>query len=172
MRQKSFVAIVLLASVFDVSVERLFGQGFGTNSPFSPWLNLNQKQAGPVDNYHMYVQPQMQLRNALQTQQADIQRNGVVADAVANSLTAQQAYNAPAAPTGMNAGFLNHGTYFMTNKTPGMGITGSPGSAWNNASGYGPGGAYNRSSGPGMPVGVPNVPTAASISAQATSFGR
>ena len=45
-------------------------------------MNLYQKQGGPVDNYHMYIQPQLQLRGTLQQQDANIQRQGVDASAL------------------------------------------------------------------------------------------
>ena len=48
----------------------------------SPWFGLYQKNGGPVDNYHNFVLPQLQLQDTLQRQQAAIQRN----DAGLNSL--------------------------------------------------------------------------------------
>ena len=69
--------------------------GYQPASPLSPWLNLYQKQGGPVDNYHMYVQPQLQFRDTLQSQQMGIQGNAAAVNAVGDVITGQsQAANA------------------------------------------------------------------------------
>ena len=109
----------------------LFAQGVGGipssygGTPLSPWLNLYQKQGGPVDNYHMFVQPDLQLRNTLQSQHLGIQRNAAAVGAVVNSLTTQaEAFNAAAEPTGSGASFLNHGAYFNTYHGTGLGAPG------------------------------------------------
>ena len=110
----------------------LFGQvggvpGYdGSSSRLSPWLNLYQRQAGPLDPYHMFVQPQLQLNNALQVQQASLQRNKAAVNAVANHvLTAEEAFNAQAAPTGVAASFMTHGTYFNSFTGGAAGYSGS-----------------------------------------------
>ena len=140
MTRRIIILGVLVSGTIGIFAGSLFGQDFGSPA-LSPWLYLNQRQGGPIDNYHMYVQPQQQIRSTLQNQQADIQHNGVSADAVIDHLTAQQAFNASGAPTGVTAGFLNHGTYFNTNRLQNSGVSGAPG------------GAYGRRSGPGMPGG-------------------
>ena len=38
--------------------------------PVSPWMGLWQRNTGPLDNYHSYVLPQMQLNSAMQMQNA------------------------------------------------------------------------------------------------------
>ena len=103
------ILIVMGATSILASAGRLqaqFGPGGpyspgGVTSPYpilSPWLNLEQKQGGPVDNYHMYVQPQLQLQSTLQAQQYNIARNSATVDALGDSVTAQQAYDTPALP--------------------------------------------------------------------------
>ncbi len=103
------ILIVMGATSILASAGRLqaqFGPGGpyspgGVTSPYpilSPWLNLEQKQGGPVDNYHMYVQPQLQLQSTLQAQQYNIARNSATVDALGDSVTAQQAYDTPGVP--------------------------------------------------------------------------
>ena len=127
-------AIAVLA-ISTTSAMPIFAQGVGAvpspygPPPFSPWLNLYQKQGGPLDPYHMFVQPNLQLNNALQYQQADIQRNAAALGTVSDRVMSQmEAANASPEPTGMNAGFLNHGIYFNTHRRNGLGA-GVPGAS-------------------------------------------
>jgi hypothetical protein len=49
----------------------------GYNYPagtFSPWMNMFQRQPGPLDNYHSYVQPAMQLQKTVAQQNAALQQ--------------------------------------------------------------------------------------------------
>jgi hypothetical protein len=90
--------------------------------PLSPWLNLNSRQGGGVDNYHNYVQPSLQLNNAMQAQQTGIQNNAAGINNMSNrDMTEWQAIHAQSNPTGMGAGFLTHRVYFMTNRQNGLG---------------------------------------------------
>jgi hypothetical protein len=96
------------------------------------------------------------LRSTLQSQQADIQRNGATFDSLGQQvMTAQQAFNSPAAPTGVGASFMTHGSYFNTNRLQNSGVN------------SGPGGAFSRNtSGPGMSGGfggAGGVPSLSSI---------
>ena len=36
----------------------------------SPWLNLYNQNPGPLDNYHQYVRPEMELQNTLRQNEA------------------------------------------------------------------------------------------------------
>ena len=98
----------------------------GTSGPFSPWLNLGQRQSGPLDPYHMFVQPQLQLRNTLEIQQANIQRNKAGINAVADHVVStEEAFNAPASPTGVAASFMTQGMYFNSYSGGSAGYSGS-----------------------------------------------
>jgi hypothetical protein len=162
MPRKALALMIMLAAVVSNSADRLYGQVYGSNPVFSPWLNLYQRQAAPVDNYHAYVQPQMQLNNAIQGQQAQIQRNGAATDALADRQTAQQAFNATAAPANTAAGFLTQGGYFNTSRSggsTGTGVFSSPGGARNNSNaafGGHPGAASFGGVGAGL--GMPYTP--------------
>jgi hypothetical protein len=103
--------------------------GYTTPPPLSPWLNLYQRQGGPVDNYHMYVQPNLQLQDTLQAQQMGIQRNTIGLNAMGNrEMTQTEAYMLGPQPTGGVATFLNHGVYFNNHRQGGYGGGGSFGS--------------------------------------------
>jgi hypothetical protein len=112
------------------------GQGY-----LSPWLNLYTKQGGPVDNYHMYVEPALQLQSTLQNQQMGIQQNAAGIASNTSQFTSQNAsYYTPASPTGVAAGFMNQGGYFNTNRSQGFGsgVTGNrPGFGGTAAGGIG-----------------------------------
>jgi hypothetical protein len=88
----------------------------------SPWFDLYQKKAGPIDNYNMYVRPEMQLRNTLQNQQSNIQSQGTAITSQSEQLTQMEADRRGIAPTGTPTGFLNQGRYFgLTNSLGQMG---------------------------------------------------
>jgi hypothetical protein len=78
MIRKSALLMALIGGVIVPTANRAEAQGFGVNPPLSPWLYLNQKQPGPVDNYHMYVLPQQQLQSTLQSQQGYSAQRGHV----------------------------------------------------------------------------------------------
>jgi hypothetical protein len=131
------LCILITISLASVAASALpvHGQGVGgvptPGGPrLSPWLNLYQRQGGPVDNYHMYVQPAQELRNTLQMQQMGIQHNATGVSAVGEQLvSASESYYAPASPTGNGAGFMNYGRYFSNTSSgaPGAGVFGMPG---------------------------------------------
>ena len=104
------------------------GRSYDSPPAFSPWFNLYQKQGGPLDTYHMFVQPEVQLRNTLQWQQAGIQRNYASFNYV---MSQAEVANAPPQPTGAGSTFMNHGNFFNTYRTTAGGTTGTmyPGSA-------------------------------------------
>ncbi len=133
--------------------------GYQPAPALSPWLNLYQKQGGPVDNYHLYVQPQLQLRDTLQSQQMGIQANSAAVDAVGErNLSQREASFAGPQQTGASATFFNQGSYFNNFRGIGAGTGGTPGT--------GPGlnrpnlPNYNTGNGGGIGgTGGANVPT-------------
>jgi hypothetical protein len=78
----------------------------------SPWFDLYQKHAGPIDNYNMFVRPEVQLRNTLRTQQADIQFQATAVTNQAQQISQMEENRRGVAPTGTTAGFMNYGRYF------------------------------------------------------------
>jgi hypothetical protein len=130
-RIRSVLASALFVG-FTLSAMPLFGQLGGVPNPggpvLSPWLNLYNRSPGPVDNYHMYVQPAVQLQNTLQSQQMGIQHNAAAVNSVADQFTSQaDAYYATATPTGNGATFMNQSRYFNNNGMGGAGVFGMPG---------------------------------------------
>jgi hypothetical protein len=139
---------VILGSIA-LSAVPSYGQGVGGvpgGAPLSPWLNLYQRNPGPVDNYHMYVQPAQQLHNTLQNQQYGIQNNASAVNTVADQFTSQSAaYFAPASPTGNGAGFMNQARYFNNASIGGGGTFGMPGTG-----GFGRPGGVGQFGTPGL----------------------
>jgi len=80
---------------------------------FSPWLNLYQKNTGPLDNYHNYVQPQIQMWDTLQQQDLNIQRQGSSIRALGQGLTQLQQHGT-VRPTGGASSFMNYSHYYPT----------------------------------------------------------
>ena len=80
--------------LFSAAAVPLYAQ-YITPPALSPWLNLYQRQGGPVDNYHMYVQPNLQLQNTLQNQQMGIQRNTATLNAMGDREMTQAEANGP-----------------------------------------------------------------------------
>ncbi len=127
MSRRPFLITIVAWGFFTMLALPVFAQVGGIpspygSSPFSPWLNLNQKQGGPLDPYHMFVQPSLQLNNALQVQQAGIQRNAAGLGGVSDRLmTDMEAMRTGPGQTGMGAGFMNHTVYFNTYRRNGQG---------------------------------------------------
>lgn len=90
----------------------------------SPWFNLYNKQGGPIDNYNLFVRPEMQLRNTLQTQQFDIQQQAAGTTSLNQQMTQFEENRRGVAPTGAPVGFMNYGRYFGVQSTMGQGVSG------------------------------------------------
>ncbi len=91
----------------------------------SPWFNLYQKHAGPLDNYNMFVRPEMQLRNTLQNQQNNIQSQGASLTNQGQQLTQLEENRRGVAPTGTPTGFMNQTRYFgLSNSLGQTGLAG------------------------------------------------
>ena len=128
-RNRTIFRAVLTASVALTALPA-FAQVGGpiAGGPLSPWLNLYNRSPGPVDNYHMYVQPALQLQNTIQAQQMGIRRNAEAMSSVSDQFTSQaDAYYATASPTGNGAGFMNQGRYFNNSGQGSAGVFGMPG---------------------------------------------
>lgn len=86
----------------------------------SPWFNLYNKQGGPVDNYNMYVQPDIQLRNTLQAQQLYNQRQTANATVLDHQVSQLEQNRQTVQATGAPSGYLNHGRYFGVTSVEGQ----------------------------------------------------
>ncbi|MBN2580000.1 MAG: hypothetical protein JXB10_13510 [Pirellulales bacterium] len=119
MRRLFIMAVTLAAVCLVVSLRPVSAQIYAPSGPqalpptFSPWLNLFQRNTGPLDNYHTWVQPEMRLRQTLQYQARNIQ-------------SLQQYVSQPQtrtdgklAPTGVGGGFMSYSHYY-----PGLNTSG------------------------------------------------
>lgn len=102
-RNLALVVALFLAGLAG-SVRPSYGQVGGVPGPFgtpvSPWMNLYQRHGGPLDNYHMFVQPAEQQQNAFQNLQYGVQNNANSINSVGEQFTSQsQAYFAAGSPT-------------------------------------------------------------------------
>jgi hypothetical protein len=95
----------------------------------SPWFDLYQKHAGPIDNYNMFVRPEMQLRNTLRNQQSEIQFQTTAVTNQAQQISQMEENRRGVAPTGTAAGFMNYGRYFGVSASTGQGASGNTGRA-------------------------------------------
>ncbi len=87
----------------------------------SPWFNLYNRQGGPVDNYNMFVQPEVQLRNTLQRQQFYNQRQTAASTTLGQQVSQLEEDRLGVQPTGAPSGFMNAGRYFGVTSVGGQG---------------------------------------------------
>jgi hypothetical protein len=128
MRRFGTELALTLAGVAMLLAAPAYAQGPAPRYPtpaLSPWFNLYNKQGGPVDNYNMYVRPEVQLRNTLQTQQTDIQRQAVGATNLGQQVSQLEENRRAVQPTGAPTGFMNYGRFFGVQATTGQGFAGS-----------------------------------------------
>jgi hypothetical protein len=128
LRYEPKLALAVLCVVF-LSSAQARAQGMAPYSPYptpamSPWFNLYNKQGGPLDNYNMFVRPEMQLRSTLQTQQFDIQQQNAGATTLSQQVSQFEENRREVQPTGAPAGFMNQGRFFGVQSTTGQGISG------------------------------------------------
>lgn len=92
-----------------VSAPTAFAQPryYPQNGPISPWMNIFQRQPGPLDNYHSYVRPEFQLRNTLGLQNAALQQQAAGLQAVGQNQQAGQI-----AATGTGSVYMNLSHYY------------------------------------------------------------
>ncbi len=127
MKRWPFVVSILIASLLVVSARPAlaqygfsprpgssygsFGRGLG-RPRVSPWMNLYRGEAGPIDNYHGFVRPEMRLRDTLRRQQMGMRRQA----AAIGSLGAEFARSRTATgvrPTGTGSVFMNYSHYYQ-----------------------------------------------------------
>ncbi len=125
------IAVLAVAWVFATAAPAAFGQSplSGNYQPpqpiFSPWLNLYQHNTGALDNYHTYVQPEMQLRDTLQQQGASLQRQNTRL-----SLFEEQVSDLEKAsgmhPTGVGSVYMSYSHFYPTLERRASGNAGTP----------------------------------------------
>jgi len=82
----------------------------------SPWFGLYQHNAGPLDNYHTFVRPNIAINNTLQQQQFAIQQNSAGVNSLGQDMGRIQEFGT-VRPTGTASVFMNYSHYFGTQAT-------------------------------------------------------
>ncbi len=67
------VSGVLAISAFPAAAQE---PSYATPPPLSPWLSLYRHDAGPMDPYHSFVRPELELRESMRKQDARIHSLG------------------------------------------------------------------------------------------------
>jgi hypothetical protein len=118
-RFPALLAIALTAGG-SILADSATGQNPGTYRPetptVSPWMGLWQQNTGALDNYHTYVQPQMELNAELQSQNAQLNRQGARLQALHNEVMQPQGVQPGMVPTGQGSTFMNYSHYFGGNR--------------------------------------------------------
>jgi hypothetical protein len=84
-----------------------------TRPTISPWMQMFNRNTGPLDNYHTYVRPQMELNDQLRSQNAAIQRNRTDVSSLGQDVNRMQdERRRPIRPTGANSVFGDYSHYF------------------------------------------------------------
>jgi hypothetical protein len=125
----ALMAVVFLGSV--AHVQPLLAQVLapGARPTFSPWFSLYQHNTGPLDNYHILVQPQIQAINTFQQQGAAIQSNASGLAAIGEDVNRLQE-RGRVHSTGTNSVFMYYSHYYPAFRrnaaaTP-SGVVGAP----------------------------------------------
>ncbi|MGA2034786.1 MAG: hypothetical protein ABSG68_21260, partial [Thermoguttaceae bacterium] len=83
----------------------------------SPWLNLYQRNGagGPLDPYHQFVRPELNLRDAIRQQGLINQRQNADVSALGQQMTQMEEDElAPIQPTGTGSVFMYYSHYYFT----------------------------------------------------------
>lgn len=80
---------------------------------FSPWMNIFNRNTGPYDNYHSFVQPELNLQQDLRNQAYFNQQQNAAMGTMHNQMTRIEAErNRPMTPTGTASTFMNYSHYY------------------------------------------------------------
>jgi hypothetical protein len=93
---------------------------YPTQGPISPWMNMWQRKPGPLDNYHTYVQPEMQLQGVVSQQHKALMRNATGIQTLGEAMEGANRQDQVRA-TGTGSVFMEYSHYYP------MGARGSMG---------------------------------------------
>ncbi len=82
----------------------------------SPWLGLWRQNTGALDNYHTFVQPQMELNRTLQMQNSALTRQAAGLQSLHNEIMQPQGNQSGMMPTGQGSTFMNYSHYYGGNR--------------------------------------------------------
>jgi len=77
----------------------------------SPWLKLYSRQVGPVDNYHTFVRPELELQGTLQRQALFNEQQRAGMSELKSEVTELQT-GGPVRPTGAGGVFMGYSHYY------------------------------------------------------------
>jgi hypothetical protein len=83
------------------------------SSPISPWMNMFQRKPGPLDNYHSFVQPQLQLEETLGQQNTALQQQATKIRSLGQDIRERQR-GSDTPPTGIGSVFMDYSHYYPT----------------------------------------------------------
>jgi len=113
-----FLAVAIVVCLIAPGGQEAFAQALGPvryetqlYPPLSPWLKLYYRQAGPLDNYHSFVRPELQLRETLRRQALLIQQQSAGMSDLRSEVTGLQT-GGPVRPTGAGAVFMGYSHYY------------------------------------------------------------
>jgi hypothetical protein len=92
------------------------GRGSGIYEPqlrptLSPWLKLYSRQSGPVDSYHSFVRPELQLRETFRRQDLLNEQQSAGMSELKTQVTGLQT-GGPVRPTGAGGVFMGYSHYY------------------------------------------------------------
>lgn len=114
MRRLSLISIMLIAAFILSHGTPAAAQGYRPAKPtLSPWLNLYEKRGGPLDPYHQFVRPELQLQDTLRQQNLTNQRQSAEVSALGRQVTQMEEDRlAPIRPTGSASVFMSYSHYY------------------------------------------------------------
>jgi hypothetical protein len=93
----------------------------------SPWMGLWNRNTGPLDNYHNFVVPQMELNQTLQMQNAALNRQAYGLQMLNGQIAQPFGSQYGMVPTGQGATFMNYSHFYGgTRQTAGFGGASQP----------------------------------------------
>jgi len=112
-----FAGLVLVAVSLGVRSAQAQGLYRPARPTLSPWLNLYDRNAGPLGGYLSDVRPRTEVYRTLNQQQAAINRQTSDIQSLGQQVT-EMRQDGAIAPTGTGAGFMNYSGHFQ-NSNPG-----------------------------------------------------
>jgi hypothetical protein len=110
-RSRLILLSVLVAGTVCTSSAFAQARYFPSRGPISPWMNIFQRKPGPLDNYHSYVQPDLQLQRTINQQNESLMQHSrglqVLGQEMANDQRERQVR-----PTGTGSVFMEYSHYY------------------------------------------------------------
>jgi hypothetical protein len=112
-RFNTLLAVILLAGGTIFSQSAFAQYSYTPQSPaISPWMGLWNNNTGAVDNYHTFVQPQLELNKTLQMQSAALNRQARGLRDLNSEINQPQGAQSGMMPTGQGSTFMNYSHYY------------------------------------------------------------